>query len=293
MFDAALYNRVVNWPGPRELALVAAAGAGLVLVAALLLALKRLRRVAFGLIVVGVAAVYLALFVAHEQRVSFRPSEGVTVHRPRYSDGTRSAIEWAFLALPGGVLVAVGVWTLVRFLTRRRLRATVPGHLKEALRRYYHGDLGGALAECDLAVALAPERGDAYAQRGCVYEARGEADRALADFDRAVRLDPQLAVAYQHRGRLRAAGGDLDAALADFGRALELRPNNAEVLLHRGACLARKGLHKDAVEDFEWVLRLTNDEQYAGPARQHLRRLGADAGTDTGTTPPLAGAAPD
>jgi tetratricopeptide (TPR) repeat protein len=265
-------DAVVNRPGPRELAAACGAGAALLLIAALLLVLGKLRRSARWLGAAGLALILLALATAHQQTVVEQQSPEVTVTRPRYSGRVRRAIEVALPALPAGVIAAL---TAASFTTRRRERATVPGHLKEAIRRYYQGDLDGALAQCDLAVRFSPERGDAHYQRGCVYEARGEPDRALEDFDQAARLDPQLVAAFLHRGRLRAGRGDLDGALADFSHALDVRPNNAEALLDRGICLRRKGLTREATADLEWVLHLTNQDEFAAPARQHLRELEA------------------
>jgi tetratricopeptide (TPR) repeat protein len=268
-----LFDRAVNWPGPRGMAWAAAAGVAVVLIAGLLLALGRLRVLARVLGVLGLLPPLLVLIISLLQTQTERPAAGITVVRPRYPENVRF---WARVGLLGLPAAVVGVMVPTLLVTRRRLRATVPKHLKEAVRLTYQGDLDAALAACERAVELGPERGDVYCQRGRVYELKGEVDRALADFDRAARLDPQLAVAFLHRGRLLAARNEVDAALEDFGRVLKIRPNDAEALLHRGTCLARKGLVEEAAGAFQWVLRLTNDEQYAEPARQQLRRIEAE-----------------
>ena len=160
--------------------------------------------------------------------------------------------------------------------TRRRLRSTVPDHLREARIHLVHGDHEAALAELHKALEIAPYLGEAYFQRGCVHEAKGQVDLALADFDQAIQCDPQLSLAYLHRGRIRTEKGDLEPALADFDQVMIMRPNDPECYLNRGVCLAKKGLISDAILDFQRVLKLTNHSDYAEPARHYLEQLGGE-----------------
>ena len=154
------------------------------------------------------------------------------------------------------------IWVLGS--TRRRLRSTVPDHLKEGRKLLAQGPHDAALAELNKALEISPHLGEAYFQRGCVHEARSQVDEALADFDRALEYDPQHAHAYLHRGRIRTEKGDLEPALADFDQVMIMRPNDAECYLNRGVCLAKKGLISDAILDFQRVLKLTNHSDYRG-----------------------------
>jgi tetratricopeptide (TPR) repeat protein len=271
MRGAELYDRVINWPGPTELTVLFGAAVVLITFAALLLSLGRLRTIARLIGVLGVMAIMVALFLIHEQTTSEKAGEYVTVTRSRYPEPTRFQIRVALLGLPAAAAV---VMVSVLSSTRRRLRDTVPDHLKEGRKLLVQGAYGQALAEFNKALEISPYLGEAYYLRGCVYEAQGQSDAAMADFDHALRCDPQHPHAYLHRGRLRTEKGDLEAALHDFDQVMIMRPNDAECHLNRGVCLAKKGALSDAILDFQRVLKLTNHSDYAEPARYYLDQLG-------------------
>jgi tetratricopeptide (TPR) repeat protein len=215
----------------------------------------------------------VALFVIHEQTVSDKVGEFVTVTRSRYPESTRFQIRVALLGLPAAAAL---VMATVLSTTRRRLRETVPDYLKEGRKLLVQGAYDAALAQFNKAIEISPYLGDAYYLRGCVFEAQGQLDPALGDFDHALRCDPQHPHAYLHRGRLRTEKGDLDRALADFDQVMIMRPNDAECYLNRGVCLAKKGVISDAILDFQRVLKLTNHSDYAEPARYYLDQLGGE-----------------
>ena len=273
MRGAELYDRVINWPGQVELTVMFGAALVLITLAALLLSIGRVRLFARIAGVLGVIAIMVAMFVVHEQTDQEKVGPHVSVTKSRYTEPTRFQIRLALLVLPA---VAVVVMTAVLTSTRRRLRSTVLNHLKEGRRLLVLGEYDAALCEFNKALRISPYLGDAYYQRGCVYEALGAIDLALADFNQALRRDAQIPHAYLHRGRIRTEKGVLDSALADFDQVMIMRPNHPECYLNRGVCLAEKGMLTDAFLDFQRVLKLTNHSDYAEPARFHLNRLGGE-----------------
>src|SRR5262247_2482571 len=80
----------------------------------------------------------------------------------------------AFRRNPGGIKL-VAVLSSAMGVTRREA-----------------GDLDGALADFNRAIALDPRSAWAYFCRGSILAAMGRFDEAITDFDRAVELDPQL-----------------------------------------------------------------------------------------------------
>jgi hypothetical protein len=102
--------------------------------------------------------------------------------------------------------------------------------LAEGLDLARRGDLEGALAAFDRAVARAPGSSLAYLNRSMVYQRKGDLDRARADLDRAVRLAPNSARAYYRRSLLRRQQGDGAGADSDAKRALALDPDYSAVL---------------------------------------------------------------
>jgi tetratricopeptide (TPR) repeat protein len=278
---AELYYRVVNWANTMQLAEVFALGALLIMTATLLLSLGRSRLFARVIGILGVAAIMLSMFVIHEQTIRTSFGEYITVTRSRYPQPTRFQIRVALIGLPAAATLVM-IW--VQNSTRRRLRSTVPHHVKEGRRLLAQGAHEAALAEFNNALAISPYLADALFHRGCVHESTGQVEEALADFDQALHCDPQHALSYLHRGRIRSEKGDVDSALADFEQVMTMRPNDAECYLNRGICLARKGVISEAVLDFHRVLKLTNHSDYAEPARFYLDQL-ASPNTTPGPSP--------
>ena len=268
-----LYDRAINWPGPVELTVIFGAALVLITLAALLLSIGRLRLFARIAGVLGVIAIMVAMFVIHEQSDQKKVGRYLTVTRSRYPEPTRFQIRVALVGLPAA---AVGVMTAVFTSTRRRLRSSVPNRLKEGRKLLVLGQCDAALREFNKALEISPYLGDAYYQRGCVYEALGAIDLALADFNQALRCDAQIPQAYLHRGRIRTEKGVLDSALADFDQVMIMRPNHPECYLNRGVCLAEKGMLTDAFLDFQRVLKLTNHSDYSEPAGFYLNQFGGE-----------------
>src|SRR6516165_8932651 len=128
MRGAELYERVINWPGQVELTVMFGAALVLIAIAALLLSLGRLRLFARTAGVLGILATMVSMFVIHEQTDQEKVGPYVTVTRFRYPQATRFQIRVALLGLP---VAAIVVMTAVLRSTQRRLRSSVPNHLKE------------------------------------------------------------------------------------------------------------------------------------------------------------------
>jgi tetratricopeptide (TPR) repeat protein len=273
MKGAEIYESLINWPDRAMLTMLFGAALVLVVLASVLLALGRVRLFARIIGVVAVVMIMLGLFIVLEQTDTEKVGQYISVTRYRAPDAIRFQIQIVLLSLPA---VSAAVMASVLGVTRRRLRQTVPHHLKEGRKLLVLGQHDAALAEINKAIEISPYLGEAYYLRGCALEAVAKPDLALDDFDRALRCDPQLAHAYLHRGRLRTEKGEFDAALADFDQVMNMRPNDAECYLNRGICLAKKGVISDATDDFRRVLKLTNHSDYADPARFYLDQLSGD-----------------
>jgi tetratricopeptide (TPR) repeat protein len=86
------------------------------------------------------------------------------------------------------------------------------------------GDRDAAIADCDRAIALKPDYGDAYFRRGTAYLNKDDNDHAIADYSRAIELKPDSWGALTLRGMAYAHKGDYDRAIADYTRVLQLNP---------------------------------------------------------------------
>jgi len=118
------------------------------------------------------------------------------------------------------------------------IRARQSGVPAEATRhllahaRLLQNDPRGALAEA----AAVPAGHEAYAarMRGRAQMALGDMAGAEAQFDRAVALEPGDSAAWTDLARLRRAGGDVAGALQAVDRAVAARPRDVEALVLRG-----------------------------------------------------------
>jgi hypothetical protein len=141
---------------------------------------------------------------------------------------------WWLVAAAVAVVVAVLAWRAYdRYAAERAFEAGVA--------RLATGDLAGAAAQFDAALARRPDWAAAWRQRGFASE---ESAAQIAAFSRAVQLDATDADAYAGRGRARAQAGDYRGAVADFDAALALAPDSAAWHGERG--LLRMLLAEDA-----------------------------------------------
>lgn len=97
-------------------------------------------------------------------------------------------------------------------------------HVSDGLARAWKGDMDGAIAAFDQAIAASPRNAFAYLNRGLARQRSGAADGALADLDRAVRLAPRTARVYYNRSLLLRERGDTRRARVDEERAIGIDP---------------------------------------------------------------------
>ena len=109
-------------------------------------------------------------------------------------------------------------------------RGRANASIADGISRAWTGDLDGAIAAFDRAIASAPHSASAYLNRGMAYQRQGDLTHAIADFDQAVRNDPAAARGYFNRSVALRQQGNERRARRDEQRAIELDPAYADVL---------------------------------------------------------------
>lgn len=128
--------------------------------------------------------------------------------------------------------------------------------LGEAIACHQAGDLDGAEARYERALALSPDHPHVLHLTGVVRHQRGAHEEAVALIERAIALNPGYADYYSNLGAALFAQKRLDEAEASFRKAAELNPLSAEAQSNLAAVLADKGRVDEAIAAYEAALRI-------------------------------------
>ncbi|MFT3916400.1 MAG: tetratricopeptide repeat protein [Anaeromyxobacteraceae bacterium] len=295
----------VAWPASAASS-AALAGwlAAAVLATALVLAWRRDRVAALGLVLFGVAlapafftsAISGARFA---ERYLYLPSAGaclaVGVALERLARGPRAEAVRSGLLAAAGLAGAALVWAhLPAWKDERSLWADAaeksPGaaevrfNLGTALMR--GGDAAGAARELRAALDLRPAppvEASALVNLGMLLEGRGQPGQALALYARAVAANPRSYTARLNLGGALAERGRLGEAEAQLAAAVPLRPEDPSARLALGTVLLDAGRPAEAVRPLEEAARLAPDDP---ELRARLAEARARAGASERSTSP-------
>jgi tetratricopeptide (TPR) repeat protein len=148
-------------------------------------------------------------------------------------------------------------------------------YLLGGVARHNLGDLAGALADYNQAIALKPDDATAYYNRGIVRKAQGDLAGALADYNQAIALKPHYTI-YTNRGVERMEQGDLAGALADHNQAIALKSDNADAYYNRGLVRGKQGDLAGALADYNQAIALKPDDAVTYYNRGLVRREQGD-----------------
>jgi tetratricopeptide (TPR) repeat protein len=129
------------------------------------------------------------------------------------------------------------------------------------------GNLGGAAAAFDCAIALRPHDFWPWFGKGICAHRRARSDEAVTAFTVCIALTPESAACYHNRALVLAARGDRTLALEDYDRALALDPRFAAAALNRGVLHYQERRYAAATADLKLALTLG-----ASPAAVHYNR---------------------
>ncbi|CAD5246243.1 Tfp pilus assembly protein PilF [Bosea sp. 62] len=144
-----------------------------------------------------------------------------------------------------------------------------------ALLRERAGNIAGARADLDDAIALDPSNSWARGTRGRFRQDEGEHEAAVADFDAALALEPEVTSYHYRRGLSLVALARPREAIAAFDAALRLEPTVVQVWLERGRAFEMLGHDGPALASYERALRLDSRHEASLSRRAFLlQRMG-------------------
>lgn len=123
--------------------------------------------------------------------------------------------------------------------------------------RMMAGEHRGALADLTRAAELTPDvKGIevVFANRANVHRLLGDTGAAHADVVRALARNGDFGLAYNVRARLKADAGDLDGALADYDRAIRLEPKLLPAYAGRAAANLQAGRLQESISDYKTLM---------------------------------------
>lgn len=155
------------------------------------------------------------------------------------------------------------------------------GWLFYALRAVYKselGDLAGAIADYTLIISRAPEErlGTFYSKRGDVRSRAGDHAGAMTDFDQAIKRRPDHAIGYNNRSVARNRAGNYAGALEDMTKAIALAPKSTRYLLNRATLYESHGEMAAAAKDYDHALELEPKNYNLSYDRAEFRRSQGD-----------------
>lgn len=123
------------------------------------------------------------------------------------------------------------------------------------------GDAAGALADCDQAIAIQPNNFMAYSMRSMIKIDRSDWTGVIEDSSRALAINPQDVFSYLNRGKAKANTRDFDGAIGDYDRGIAmLNPADPRAFAERGMVKAAKQDWNGAIADYNHALILAPND---------------------------------
>ncbi|MGI6208208.1 MAG: tetratricopeptide repeat protein [Anaerolineae bacterium] len=186
---------------------------------------------------------------------------------------------WSLRGLAVAAILLVALLAYNQFLAPTPEEQAFSTTLSDAESSLLDGDLEGALAGYEAAVAMNPEDIGARLYLGVVYEMLGRQDEAQAQFAEAERLSStpadyyaSLSLAY-YRVALGGAEGALEKAEAAALRAVEEDDSSAMAHFALASTYEVMGENGKAIEEFEIASNLSEDASLTVMARMRMGML--------------------
>lgn len=100
------------------------------------------------------------------------------------------------------------------------------------------------------------KNGEAYFNRACLYELKGDTQKAVEDYSKAIAIDKGMKDALYNRALLFSKGKKYEEALKDLSEVIKLDPSALDALCNRGSIHFQTGKMDLAVADYSAGLKI-------------------------------------
>ena len=112
------------------------------------------------------------------------------------------------------------------------------------------------------AVALGPDEGMRWYNRGITLDRLGRHSESVADFSRAVAVDPAHTLAWNNRGNaLRRAPGRRGEAMASYDSAIAVKPSHSGAITNRATLLSELERTEEAISGFSLAIAASGSDR--------------------------------
>ncbi|WP_414563475.1 MULTISPECIES: tetratricopeptide repeat protein [unclassified Anabaena] len=130
----------------------------------------------------------------------------------------------------------------------------------QGLQQAKAGDLTGAIAAYDQAIAINPQAHEYWFNKGLNLFHLENFTEAIAAYDQAIVIKPDYYKAWYNRGGTLGELGQFEAAIAAFNRATEIQPKNPEAWSSKALALLKLGQIKEAIASYDQALVLEPED---------------------------------
>ena len=113
-----------------------------------------------------------------------------------------------------------------------------------------------AIAHFSQAIELNPKSAINYVNRAVAYMKSGEYQQALEDCNKAISLDDRLTLAYRNRASIWSKVGELEKSLSDMDTCTNREPQNALFHFHKAQYYVKVNRWEKALESYKTALKL-------------------------------------
>ena len=117
-----------------------------------------------------------------------------------------------------------------------------------------------AKENCQKAIELNPDLGNAYNGLGLVECNYGDCKKAIEYFDKAIELNPDMSIPYSNRGLAKNKLNMNEEAMVDYNKAIELDKNNYRIYAKRGFAYYIIGKYREAIADYDKAIKLNKND---------------------------------